>query len=971
MKNQENKFLTIVAALLLASSALISTFPLVFAHSPPWNCPTYAYLSVSPAIVGVNQYCTVVMWLNVVPTTATGLGGDRWRGYTVAVTAPDGTKTTLGPFESDQLGGAYTRFTPTQTGSYTLVFSWPGQTLTNGTGAPNTINIEYVGDYFMASTSDPVTLQVQQNPVALWQEAPVPLPTEYWTRPLNVQNRGWATLASNYLSGTWLRNSHFQEWGTSPTSPHILWTKPIYQYGGIADGRYGAIKIGPKDYENFMQSGTAGWPIVMNGKIYYNSYIYPWYGYYCVDLKTGETDWFKNGTDNGLNNPTTLIGSYGRGEVYPQLSFGQLYSYYGINGAGVIPYLWITQSGTPQTARSGGTMWHMIDAMTGNWILSLKNVPGGTMATDEQGDILLYSYNRNTGNFLCWNSSQSIPPLAPTGTNQQQWKPRTGAVIDAVNDTTWTAIGPSSPAGGVVTTTNDILPRSGYTMNVTIQAGLPSDFIHILQDKNMVPKQIVLYNFPDNFVNGVRTSSGLPTSKGYFQMAVLDIKKDGPYSPFPTATNTQNTNLGFSLNLLWNKTIPYPLATGNCTFYIGGSTTLTKAQLMDYDNQVFCLWNQELRQYYGYSLKDGSLLWGPTASTLPMDYYAYGGYQMDTPAYFGYGMLFNAGYGGDLIAYNITTGKQLWTYNATNVGYESPYGANYPLLTATIANGILYEVSGEHSATQPMWRGSHIRAINATNGELIWKLGYFPLGNNDRWLAVADGYIVAPNEYDGQLYCIGIGPSATTVSAPQNGIPLGSSFTVSGTVLDASPGTKNPTQKALFPNGVPAVSEASQEEFMEYLYEQQPKPASATGVPVSIDAIDPNRNLVHIGDATSDSSGFYCLGVNTNILGAGPGIYKVVATFAGSNSYAPSSAECAFTLYSTSAGPSPSPSMATPTINPPASPTIPAPTSTSSPSPSQAPAPAAADMTTIYAAATALTVIVVVAAAALVLRKRK
>jgi len=52
---------------------------------------------------------------------------------------------------------------------------------------------------------------------------------------------------------------------------------------------------------------------------------------------------------------------------------------------------------------------------------------------------------------------------------------------------------------------------------------------------------------------------------------------------------------------------------------------------MDYDNQVFCLWNQELRQYYGYSLKDGSLLWGPTASTLPMDYYAYGGYQMDTP----------------------------------------------------------------------------------------------------------------------------------------------------------------------------------------------------------------------------------------------------------------------------------------------------------------------------------------------------
>ena len=148
-------------------------------------------------------------------------------------------------------------------------------------------------------------------------------------------------LASNYLKGSWLRSIHFQEEGQAPNSAHILWTKSIYQYGGIADARYTAVKIGPKDYENFLPN-----PIIMDGKIYYNAYIYPWYGYYCVDLKTGATAMYKNGTDNGLNNPVyvwcTQASTNQLGQVFPQLSFAQLYYYYGINGAGVIPYLWMS-----------------------------------------------------------------------------------------------------------------------------------------------------------------------------------------------------------------------------------------------------------------------------------------------------------------------------------------------------------------------------------------------------------------------------------------------------------------------------------------------------------------------------------------------------------------------------------------------------------------------------------------------------
>jgi hypothetical protein len=78
---------------------------------------------------------------------------------------------------------------------------------------------------------------------------------------------------------------------------------------------------------------------------------------------------------------------------------------------------------------------------------------------------------------------------------------------------------------------------------------------------------------------------------------------------------------------------------------------------------------------------------------------------------------------------------------------------------------------------------------------------------------------------------------------------------------------------------------------MEYLYQQQAKPTDATGVSVSIDAIDPNGNLVHLGDTHSDSSGQYAFLADQSMLSAGTGTYTIIATFKGTNSYFSSSAE--------------------------------------------------------------------------------
>jgi hypothetical protein len=74
---------------------------------------------------------------------------------------------------------------------------------------------------------------------------------------------------------------------------------------------------------------------------------------------------------------------------------------------------------------------------------------------------------------------------------------------------------------------------------------------------------------------------------------------------------------------------------------------------------------------------------------------------------------------------------------------------------------------------------------------------------------------------------------------------------------------------------------------MQHLFQQQPLPTNAKGVEVSLDTIDPNGNLVHIGIVTSDVTGAYGCNWKPEV----PGTYQIIATFKGSASYGPSSAQ--------------------------------------------------------------------------------
>jgi hypothetical protein len=173
-----------------------------------------------------------------------------------------------------------------------------------------------------------------------------------------------------------------------------------------------------------------------------------------------------------------------------------------------------------------------------------------------------------------------------------------------------------------------------------------------------------------------------------------------------------------------------------------------------------------------------------------------------------------------------------------------------------------------------------------TDGSLVWS----ELDTSVTSTAIAYGKLVSLNAYDNQLYCFGKGPSATTVNAPDVGVTTATPITITGRVMDVSPGTKQLLVASNYPNGLPCVSDKSEERFMETVYQQQAMPTDLTGVPVTINVIDSNGNERPIGTTTTTSAGTYGFTWTPDI----PGDFTVIASFEGSNSYYPSSDQTQF-----------------------------------------------------------------------------
>jgi hypothetical protein len=449
MKISRNKTMaTLIALFLMLTITLtIVAVPLAKAHDPPWEIPTYAYIEASPDPIGVGQSVFIVMWINRVPPSATGIAGDRWTGYTVKITKPSGEVDNLGPFTSDPTSSAYYKYVPDEVGEYTLEFNFPGQTASlynPDNGLPGS-DSDFIGDYHLPSSAT-TTLTVQEEAV---EEPPsYPLPYQYWTRPIEGQNTAWFTIASNYLNpfgAAYMYGSErFQPDGIAPNSPHIMWAKPL-EDGGVVGGSY-EFAEGMSYYTGLSYESRFSNPLIIYGRLYYDTPLSDDANdgpYMCVDLRTGEKLWENM-------------------DISP--SFGQLYMYDSMNQHGVIGdgYLW-------QTSGYGIQTWEAYDPRTSEWLFTLTDVPPGTTVYGPNGEITRYVLDTTNKWLALWNNSAAPDgPLVRTpgtGTNAYQYRP-IGKTANMSTAYTWNVTLPTSiPAGSSILKAipNDLLLGSTPT----------------------------------------------------------------------------------------------------------------------------------------------------------------------------------------------------------------------------------------------------------------------------------------------------------------------------------------------------------------------------------------------------------------------------------------------------------------------------------------------------------------------------
>jgi hypothetical protein len=813
-------------ALFLILTIAATIIPVLPANAAVNYYHEYVYVGASPNPIGVGQPVLLILWTADLPPDigeiAAGVAGKRagWDNVGFNVTKPDGTIETFIIERTDPVGSGYVSYTPDTVGTYSVI-SWFPDTWKNTTTTQS---------FYAAAVSYPVEFTVQQDQIQPWPEAP--LPTGYWSRPINDASRNWYVLGGNWLGGAYQQpagaaGGTTSRWvdGLGPESAHILWSKPYYA-GGIMDERFGDIGYETAHYQGISWSTT----IILQGKIFYpvRATAHGTQGWLCVDLYTGETLSF--------DNTTTMP------------SFGQIYNYESPNQHGGFPYLWRTSGVTiANPGGINGTVWEMLDGYTLQSICKIANVTsGGTAVYGKDGSILRYNlvnYGTTAApnyHLTVWNSS-AIPSelLGDSGTNSWQWRPGTG--------------GRGRLLGGEYVHDGS----KGFSLNVSI----PS----ILGPRNALLNETGTIRCvrEDQYViigtAGRNDERG--DVKGYLMAVSLKPGQEG--------------------TKLWDTTFsePYMSTTENAS--------ITLENVCPEDGVFICgnlgmQGGTKLLKYWGYNMTTGQQIW-ITEPESQLSYYVgqFNIYQ---------GMFFTVGYSGVLTAYNITTGKQVWNYTATGVGFESPYG-NYPIGYACIADGKIYTMGSEHSPTQPLWRGPNLRCINASNGAELWKILFWGGAMSPTDAAnvqMADGRLVGLNYYDMEIYCFGPGNSATTVSAPQTVPALGSSVMITGTVTDQSlTGRRNTNGLLDFTlKGTPAISDEDMAAWMEYMFMDQGMPTNAKGVEVSLDTIDPNGNYVHIGTVTSDINGNYGYAYTPDV----PGTYQIIATFAGSASYGSSSA---------------------------------------------------------------------------------
>lgn len=771
----------------------ISFIALPPAQAQATTITTVAFIDANPNPVGVGQ--EVLLRYGVLQQL--GYPQDGWTDISITIVDPDGHTQTLEDLKTDSTGGSARLFTPDQVGTYELTTNFPDQPLPNTYFDFQRGALILAGTLVEAAPSETIELVVTEEPLSDYPGTP--LPTEYWSRPIDPQLREWFSITGNWVQRP--ANSLVLYNDDAPKTAHVLWAKPLTT-GGLTGGLWAGVPASSETGDAY--AGKFINSVVLNGILYYNKddeYAGS-HGIVAVDLRTGDELWSINNT---------------------VLSFGQIFYFNSFNFDGVFTYLWDT---------SGGSTWKAYDPFSGQWIYTMTDMPSGTRVFGPSGEILIYQIDYANRWMALWNST-AAGFTAP------------GFTIDPTTAGSWHNFWGGQLVHGSTINASD--PRS-YSWNVTIPAGLTSS-----SGLKIYPDRVVSVFFNQTDV----------------RVWALDIED----------LDASSTSTSKMFDEWWDA--PAAWVDGYVTLDYSGATN-------EAENGVTAVWCKELRKHYGFSTETGEYLWQTDSEHILSAY----GVAQEHSFCFAYGNLYSTGVSGVLYCYDQETGDTLWTYYLDDP-YNEPVTGNYwwaviPIIT----DGKLYMGHSEHSAENPIPRGAPFICLNATTGDVIWRVnGMFRQTNWGGEAVMGDSIIATMDTYDQRIWAIGKGPSDISVMASPKVSVEGDSVLVEGLVTDISAGTEDYTLAARFPDGVPAVSDANMSEWMLYVYKQLPRPTDTLGVDVTVSVLDPNGNVYDVGTTTT-SDGFYKLSFTPPV----PGEYTVYATFAGSGAYWSSSAVTALNV---------------------------------------------------------------------------
>ncbi len=851
--------------------------------TPSNTVPTISYLSFSPNPIGVNQQLLVNFW------SQPALNVERAHtGYTVVITKPDGSTITVGPmvsYAADTTG--YLTYTPDVAGNYTIQFFFAGDYYPAG---------YYLLGYRVATAqSVPVGSYYQPHGGAL---------TTTLTTTFNATQDVYYLPSQSQKYTLVVQQDQVNSWQPSPLpGAGNYWTRPI----SPNNREWWVIAGNDPNNEVGGGTGTQGWPDNTN---VYTSNSPIQYGFvpYTTGPKSPHVEFRRIGSLDGIQGG--LIDGAATKYQAPDLDFVGNPFDHGETGPGRFGNPDIVFQGRCYQSRTivyngvAQSVWECWDIRTGQVYWDQPNityppklisfnaiaaaVPGATSRADQIVSTLDY-----------------IGPSAVSTLGLViKYDPITGLVLQNLT----------------IPLTNGFLYADPYVLSVQTINATASQYRLINWTLDSLTS-----NFTANIMSNITWPfATLGTADFESMISATTYSYTNTYTgtapdPFVAAASLTTGQLLFNVS----TNVPYQI--------FNGVACIT-------DHGLYAL-RMDDGHFYAFDLHTGKLVWTSPLSSDPWG--SFGSYLSASA----YGLLYYGQYDG-VVAYNWSNGQIAWQFDPSSVPFETPYtngtgnlnGEGYSFFCGgIISDGIYYTYSVEHSPTAPLTRGYRVFAINATTGDLIWTTpGMMLMG------VIADGYMTASNFYDGYQYVFGMGQSATTVSAPQSGVTIGTPVTISGTVTDKSPAT---TTSAIYAPGVPvpAVSDASMGDFMAYLYQQAPYPANVTGVPVSIDAIDPNGNSIHIATVTSNSQGTF----GSSWTPTTAGLYTITATFAGDNSYGFSSASAVATAAQ-------------------------APTGTSTPTSTNAPSNLAttSDITVIVLASAIAIIIAIAIVGFLILRKR-